>query len=1026
MSQIYSMTIQNLTAPQAVLGSVSMASASFGSVQGSLSVAGDITLTGNLRQAYANAPAGGPADYTFGNLTAANLSVAGIGNVKTLAAGTIFCSNIVGYSSGTPANLSLNALSANVITSNALTVAGNLGIMTANPQYTLDVNGSVRANGAIYQQALQPAFLLGNSTALNQAAYVNYNGSGSPGSLGLGVFGATQSITVGPSGNVGVFATSPAYPLDVTGIIRSSGAIVTGQLGLTGSNQMNFASDKTTSDTAAGTISYQKYSTALDVVGAGVSPTRLTRMWDWLGIGLTPSYGLDVYSTMRFGTAGPGDGSIGTTASIVNRVQNVSYVLPNQPVAITASVSTTQSYVNTDYNYPNQGGSFPGGRLIVNDSSNGTDWRWQSKVQGNQNNGLVERMTIAGTGYVGINQPTPSYTLDVNGGVRSSGPVVLGSSAANTAIVTMMHPTGNVGMFFEPGNLTGGGGVGWQAINFNGYYNNGEVVVNPSRSRWRIVADQRTMPDGFFIDQITAGGSSFGYLRLASGNVGICQPNPQTSLDVGGNVRASSYTFTQGQQSIATGNGYPYVMNFQYFTGGYAHAIRTRHNNASTPSNGNSIDMYTWQASDGVYGSPNNIAMSVTSAGVGINNTPYPAYQLHTQPTATDVHATNPDATNTLLVFEDCRGSTVAAGTLSGSATFVSNSYIQLTPSAQNQTGGLNYYINPGTAFDVTFEHLISGSADTTSFYVYCSSPVTISRGGASAYQVTFDEYAGGITTYWNGTQLAFYPFSFPGNTWTQVRMTFVRNLWRVWYGATQVVNYQDVSRTLVGSATYNMGFVSQTGYATAAHQIRSIYINKFTAGYWRPATGGNVAGISYNGNVGINAPSPGYTLDVNGYMRTNNRNVAFKYTYTGSSSTSFSGSNEVQWNVVDGNLPYQTLGTGRFVAPVAGLYHFTFNWGVGGNTTSNVYNRVFMSRNTSQLSSPPDPTASGSPVFAATENCQPASQSLLQSCSAPVICAVGDVIQCWFSVSAGSVTVYSWINRLACAYLAGHLISAN
>ena len=139
---------------------------------------------------------------------------------------------------------------------------------------------------------------------------------------------------------------------------------------------------------------------------------------------------------------------------------------------------------------------------------------------------------------------------------------------------------------------------------------------------------------------------------------------------------------------------------------------------------------------------------------------------------------------------------------------------------------------------------------------------------------------------------------------------------------------------------------------------------------------------------VGINTSLPGYAFDVNGYMRTNNRNIAFKYVYTGPTS-SFTGTTMITWSVADSTLPYSTVGT-NFVAPVAGLYHFTFSWGWGNNSPTAVNYRIYMTKNNPALANNanPDPSSNTS-AFSATELCVSANQYLIQACSAPIVCAV-------------------------------------
>ena len=276
------------------------------------------------------------------------------------------------------------------------------------------------------------------------------------------------------------------------------------------------------------------------------------------------------------------------------------------------------------------------------------------------------------------------------------------------------------------------------------------------------------------------------------------------------------------------------------------------------------------------------LAANMGSFGNIAVNTSSPLFLNHTMPQATDTPATNPDATNTLMVYEDCSGSTLSAGTLGGNAIFASNNCVQLTQAVNNSSGSLNYNLNPGTAFEVTVDMYVNApnsvNADAMSFYVYCNTPNPGIYGGGNGYTISFDEYASSPAQYpypytaslwWNGTLLASQTkntFPVPLNTWTQVRMTFVRNTWRVWYGKQLIFLFQDVSRNLVGSSTMNMGFCAGCGGSNAGHCVRNIIISKYTQGYWRPAS--NAAAIVYNGNVGISQPNPAYSLDVVGSAR--------------------------------------------------------------------------------------------------------------------------------------------------------------
>ena len=299
----------------------------------------------------------------------------------------------------------------------------------------------------------------------------------------------------------------------------------------------------------------------------------------------------------------------------------------------------------------------------------------------------------------------------------------------------------------------------------------------------------------------------------------------------------------------------------------------------------------------GFYGS---YSMSCLPYGVVGVNTTSPLFNLHTQTNLTDVPATNPDATNSVMVYEDCRGSNVSYGTLSGTAVFVANSYIQLTSPVNNQTGCINYLLNPGTAFDVTADTYIntngSGTyADAISFYCFAGTANPTYGGSSTGYQLTFDDYAQCtssypyvIALYWNGTLLQSQTSSavfMPINTWNQVRISFVRNTWKVWFNNQLVINYQDVNRVLIGSATYNMGFNGFTGGQSAGHYVRNIQISKHAQGPWRPTLMGNVTGISYSGNVGVGTTAPADQMHL---YNTSNTSYGVYTRYQGNTSSYF------------------------------------------------------------------------------------------------------------------------------------------
>ena len=304
--------------------------------------------------------------------------------------------------------------------------------------------------------------------------------------------------------------------------------------------------------------------------------------------------------------------------------------------------------------------------------------------------------------------------------------------------------------------------------------------------------------------------------------------------------------------------------------------VQTLTGNSIVCSFGNAVSLVSNSANIQSLASNNVVIANQLAANtIGINTTA-PLYPLHTLPASTDTPASNPDASGSLMAYEDCSGAGLSSGTLSGNATYTAgNGYVTLTPGGQlGKNGQLNYQINPGSAFDVTFECFVGTSlanwGEGICFTCFNNQVQNASFGGAidiyqqaqraSGYCLTLidSNYGSGggksLSLFWNATLLTSVPlttFQMPTNIWTQVRINFVRNLWKVWVGPNQLLNFQDVNRVLVGSSTYSMAFNGQNGSAPAAHLIRNIQISKHAQGPWRPLTG-NASGLQYTGAVTV------------------------------------------------------------------------------------------------------------------------------------------------------------------------------
>jgi hypothetical protein len=230
--------------------------------------------------------------------------------------------------------------------------------------------------------------------------------------------------------------------------------------------------------------------------------------------------------------------------------------------------------------------------------------------------------------------------------------------------------------------------------------------------------------------------------------------------------------------------------------------------------------------------------------------------------TTNDVPAINPDAFNTLLIYEDMKGASVRSGTLSGSATFdATNDWVQLTSNATYQNGAYTWNMNPGNSFYANFEMYIGGGtslgADELIFYW-----------GTSSYSVLFNEYISsgvrGISVLYNGTQLTrLDDITWADANWHSIQIIFVRNQIRIYVDNNLKINYYDTTtRTISGQ---EMKFTGRTGDLTNFHRIRNIRIGKFTEGLWRYVHQTS-ANIMFNGgNVGISTTAPSTLLNVNG-----------------------------------------------------------------------------------------------------------------------------------------------------------------
>ena len=582
---ISNLTSQTITAPQHIGGqfvgnvgnftqliaqSANLVTSILGNVQGPLTVSGDIVFTGNLRQTmFANTAAGGLPSYAFANVSTGILVVTNQANIGSLGAGTIFCSNIVGYTAGGSGNtqnisgtsLSYQTAQIGSITSGNVAVANTssagimrlvntnsyltggpggsaaldylqvngglglglvvgysslIGVNTLSPQYQLDVNGPVRlANTTVWQQSNVTNLFLGNALSTNQTGFINFNSPGAPGaqgSLGLGIYGYTGGLTIGPTGNVGINQTAPAYPLDVSGPARITGTSQTGAY-LRASYAINVSTTVNNatqichvSDTVGVTSTYQ---INISLVSAGNYNA------------ITKTYKIPVGYNLQTLVSGNGNWLRCLTESNSGANNGNDFALDiissgGNPVVtymrVVRTASGTNPLANLTFNIE-----------VISDAGVPVTLTYDGATQTNVMNGGLYNVNPLCTsmGNVGIMTANPVYPLDVTGAIRLLG-----------------NPTvGNAALYLQNAS----GATGAPLIGFNTF----TTPARPTPSAIISGLDNTYSSDLAF--STAPGGTATSFpaaverMRITiAGNVGIGTPTPGYLLDVNGSARVTS------------------------------------------------------------------------------------------------------------------------------------------------------------------------------------------------------------------------------------------------------------------------------------------------------------------------------------------------------------------------------------------------------------------------------------------------------------------------------------------------------
>ncbi len=391
---------------------------------------------------------------------------------------------------------------------------GNVGIGITSPTVPLEVNNVIQARGG--GAGGRPYFAVDDATSAGWSFGMETDNSfrikGGEGGGNNFRGGATDRLTITPSGNVGIGTSSPAFTLDVNGTAKITTSITTGALFSTNITSTNVVSTNVSSATlnlSTGLTSASAQVTNANITNATISSARINGP---SGVGTNGSLLIT------------GGDSYGHSLYVASLASQKRIGFNN-----TGSVGNIFSYDYgslTPLNLALQGF---GGNVGIGTSSPAFTLDVSGTLEGSNSNGVF---LFASSGNVGIGTTNPETLLHVNGTITLEGANVSAASVLDiTGTVVDSGSLSNTYITFKPNGSANDFAYLRQLGGNNNYLMALDIHDDGDEQGFCIRTVTSTQQPDVINERFRVQGN---------GNVGIGTSSPAFTLDVNGTLEGSN------------------------------------------------------------------------------------------------------------------------------------------------------------------------------------------------------------------------------------------------------------------------------------------------------------------------------------------------------------------------------------------------------------------------------------------------------------------------------------------------------